>query len=47
MVIQRVLPRSSGLTYKRIGRAGCSGVHARKSDVTNKKIGGKNGAHSW
>jgi hypothetical protein len=47
MVIQRALRRSSGLTHKRIGRSGCSGVHARKYEVANKKIGGKNGAQSW
>jgi len=47
MVIQRAFRRSSGLTHKRIGRSGFSGVQARKSDVTNRKIGGKNGAQLW
>ena len=45
MVIQRAFRRSSGLTHKRIGRSGCSGVQARKYEVAIKKIGGKNGCH--
>jgi hypothetical protein len=35
------------VTHKCIGRSGYSGVHARKSDVTDRKIGGKNGGQLW